>query len=192
MLRSIALGCVDRRSKPVDSNVSESLEDVLDVELDMGDGESASNDAGVGQGRSGKTKLNVKNVMKSHLQGTKRVRTCLFLTPIVMLLVMFTRPLYAPLIDVFGPTEQELKARATSGAAAEARARFERPRGETGGGGRRLLRADARTTTREARSVSTKTLNCDGRERTARGDDARVRVKGGGGGRDESARRADV
>jgi len=144
MLRSIALGCVDRRSKPVDSNVSESLEDVLDVELDMGDGESASNDAGVGQGRSGKTKLNVKNVMKSHLQGTKRVRTCLFLTPIVMLLVMFTRPLYAPLIDVFGPTEQELKARATSGAAAEARARFERPRGETGGGGRRLLRADIR------------------------------------------------
>jgi hypothetical protein len=150
MLRSIALGCVDRRSKPVDSKVSESLEDVLDVELDMGDGESASNDAGVGQGRSGKTKLNVKNVMKSHLQGTKRVRTCLFLTPIVMLLVMFTRPLYAPLIDVFGPTEQELKARATSGAAAEARARFERPRGETGGGGRqkkkkggrRLLRAD--------------------------------------------------
>ena len=46
MLRSIALGCVDRRSKPVDSKVSESLEDVLDVELDMGDGESASNDAG--------------------------------------------------------------------------------------------------------------------------------------------------
>jgi hypothetical protein len=108
----------------------------------MGDGESASNDAGVGQGRSGKTKLNVKNVMKNHLQGTKRVRMCLLLTPVVMLLVMLTRPLYAPLIDVFGPTEQELRARAKSGAAAEARARFERPRMETGGGGRRSLRAN--------------------------------------------------
>ena len=142
MLRSIALGCVDRRSKPGDGNVGESLEDVLAAELSMGDGESASNDAGVGQGRSGKTKLNVKNVMKNHLQGTKRVRMCLLLTPVVMLLVMLTRPLYAPLIDVFGPTEQELRARAKSGAAAEARARFERPRVETGGGGRRSLRAN--------------------------------------------------
>ena len=121
MLRSIALGCVDRRSKPGDGNVGESLEDVLAPELSMGDGESASNDAGVGQGRSGKTKLNVKNVMKNHLQGTKRVRLCLLLTPVLMLLVMLTRPLYAPLIDVFGPTEQELRARAKSGAAAEAR-----------------------------------------------------------------------
>ena len=134
MLRSIALGCVDRRSKPGDANVGESLEDVLAAELSMGDGESASNDAGVGQGRSGKTKLNVKNVMKNHLQGTKRVRLCLLLTPVLMLLVMLTRPLYAPLIDVFGPTEQELRARANSGAAAEARARFERPRVEAGGG----------------------------------------------------------
>ena len=142
MLRSIALGCVDRRSKPGDSSASESLEDVVAVELNMGDGESASNDAGMGQGRSGKTKVNVKTVMKNHTQGTKRVRTCLLLTPIVMLLVMFTRPLYAPLIDVFGPTEQELRARANSGAAAEARARFERPRVETGGGGRRSLRAN--------------------------------------------------
>ena len=142
MLRSIALGCVDRRSKPGDGNVGESLEDVLAAELSMGDGESASNDAGVGQGRSGKTKLNVKNVMKNQLQGTKRVRLCLLLTPVVMLLVMLTRPLYAPLIDVFGPTEQELRARANSGAAAEARARFERPRVETGGGGRRSLRAN--------------------------------------------------
>ena len=48
MLRSIALGCVDRRSKPGDGNVGESLEDVLAAELSMGDGESASNDAGVG------------------------------------------------------------------------------------------------------------------------------------------------
>ena len=88
MLRSIALGCVDRRSKPGDGNVGESLEDVLAPELSMGDGESASNDAGVGQGRSGKTKLNVKNVMKNHLQGTKRVRLCLLLTPVVMLLVI--------------------------------------------------------------------------------------------------------
>ena len=146
MLRSIALGCVDRRSKPGDSSASESLEDVVAVEVNMGDGESASNDAGMGQGRSGKTKVNVKTVMKNHTQGTKRVRTCLLLTPIVMLLVMFTRPLYAPLIDVFGPTEQELRARAGSAAAAEARARFERPRGETGGGGRRAKRASPAAT----------------------------------------------
>ena len=141
MFRSVALGCVDRRSKPADRNFDESLEDVLAMELNMRDGESVSNDAGVGQGRSGETKLNVKSVLKKHLQGTKRVRTCLLLTPIVMLLLMFTRPLYAPLIDVFGPTEQELRARAGSAVAAEARSRFERHRGETGGGERRSLRA---------------------------------------------------
>ena len=92
MLRSIALGCVDRRSKPGDSSASESLEDVVAVEVNMGDGESASNDAGMGQGRSGKTKVNVKTVMKNHTQGTKRVRTCLLLTPIAVSYTHLTLP----------------------------------------------------------------------------------------------------
>ena len=147
MLRSIALSCVDRRQKPGDDVNGGELEDVLDESgLDMKDADGSH---GSDAQRKSSTKLNVKNVMKSHLQGTKRVRTCLFLTPVIMLLVMFTRPLYAPLIDVFGPTEEELRARVSSAAAAGARARFER-RSDSGTGSdnanvaRRLLRAAPR------------------------------------------------
>ena len=44
--------------------------------------------------------------MHRHATGTKRARACLFLVPVIMILVMVTRPIYAPLIDVFGPEEQ--------------------------------------------------------------------------------------
>jgi len=127
MLRSIALGCVDRRTKPGDEATvgGESLPDVLEDPVDMGDG-VVLHDGPAQTLRSGKTtKLDVKHVLKSHVKGTRRVRTCLFLTPVIMLLVMFARPLYAPLIDVFGPTEEELSSRA-SNAAAISRGRFER------------------------------------------------------------------
>lgn len=40
--------------------------------------------------------------MRGHTQGTKRARFCLLSVPVVMILIMITRPLYAPLIDVFG------------------------------------------------------------------------------------------
>jgi len=162
MLRSFALSCVDRRSKPVKESVGESPEEVLEDEVAMKDGEFVSND---GLTRAGKVKLNVKNVMKTHLQGTKRVRTCLLLTPIVMLLVMFTRPLYAPLIDVFGPTEEELKLRARSAAAATARSRFEKPRiAETG----------AETGSSSAAQKSARKLFAERAPDAARQDDSEV------------------
>lgn len=50
----------------------------------------------------GKARFDIKALMRGHTQGTKRARFCLVSVPVVMILIMITRPLYAPLIDVFG------------------------------------------------------------------------------------------
>jgi hypothetical protein len=50
----------------------------------------------------GKVRFDIKALMRGHLAGTKKARYCLMAVPVVMILVMITRPLYAPLIDVFG------------------------------------------------------------------------------------------
>lgn len=49
-----------------------------------------------------KKRFDLKSLMKSHVQGTKRARLCLVTVPLVMIIVMITRPIYAPFIDVFG------------------------------------------------------------------------------------------
>ena len=51
-------------------------------------------------------KLNLRNIMHRHATGTKRARACLTLVPVIMILIMVTRPIYAPLIDVFEPDEE--------------------------------------------------------------------------------------
>ena len=66
----------------------------------------ASEAAGEPTTRVGRVKLNLRHIMHRHATGTKRARACLFLVPVIMILVMVTRPIYAPLIDVFGPEEQ--------------------------------------------------------------------------------------
>jgi len=66
----------------------------------------ASEAAGEPTTRIGRVKLNLRHIMHRHATGTKRARACLFLVPVIMILVMVTRPIYAPLIDVFGPEEQ--------------------------------------------------------------------------------------
>jgi hypothetical protein len=49
-----------------------------------------------------KVRFDIKALMRGHSQGTKKARFCLMSVPFVMILIMITRPLYAPLIDVFG------------------------------------------------------------------------------------------
>jgi hypothetical protein len=51
-------------------------------------------------------KLNLRNIMHRHATGTKRARACLTLVPVIMILIMVTRPIYAPLIDVFEPEDE--------------------------------------------------------------------------------------
>ena len=71
--------------------------------------------------RIGRVRLNVKNLMARHGIGTRRARTCLVVVPVIMVLVMLTRPIYAPLIDVFGPAEGDASAAVPKlGAAANA------------------------------------------------------------------------
>ena len=58
----------------------------------------ASEAAGEPTTRIGRVKLNLRHIMHRHATGTKRARACLFLVPVIMILVMVTRPIYAPLM----------------------------------------------------------------------------------------------
>ena len=52
-----------------------------------------------------KMRADLRAIAPEHARGTRRARVLLATLPIVLLLMMLTRPLYAPLIDVFAPVE---------------------------------------------------------------------------------------